>query len=142
MDTSDSSKGTARYKFRVRFHIEPSQPEVSVAPATFETTLYRAADPPGADGWLFFRDHLWRGNLGDETYFRAVAEDALGVPVASISFSELETDQAYLDALRDAMGDQLGTFKSDSVDEAIKKYFGSSIHVVDFDDRGGRYSSQ
>ncbi|MFP8890133.1 LWR-salt protein [Natrialbaceae archaeon A-CW2] len=138
MDVSDSSKGGARYKLRVRFRIEPAQPEVSVAPDEFETTLYRAADPPGADGWLFFRDHLWRGNLGDETYFREVAADALGVPVVSISFSELETNQAYLDALRDAIGDQLGTFKADTVDEALKKYFGSSIHVVDFDDRGGR----
>lgn len=138
MDTSDSSKGTARYKFRVRFRIEPAQSEISVSPEAFETTLYRTADPPGEPGWLFFRDHLWRGNVGDEKYFREVAEDGLGMPVESILFSELETDRAYLDALRDAMGAQLGAFKADTVDEALKKYFGSSIHVVDFEGRGGR----
>lgn len=137
MDTSDSPKGTARYVFRVRFRIEPSLPEVSVDPAEFETTLYRAADPPGEAGWLFFRDHLWRGNVGDETYLREVTEDALGVPVVSISFSELQTDQAYLDALRDAIGAQLDEFKADTVDEALKKYLGSSIHVVARDDRCG-----
>lgn len=130
MDTSDSSSGTARYVFRVRFRIAPSLPEVSVEPAEFETTLHRAADPPGEAGWLFFRDHLWRGNVGDEAHFREVTEDALGVPVVSISFSELQTNQAYLDALRDAIGAQLGEFRADSVDEAVTKYLGSSIHVV------------
>ena len=102
MDTSDSARGSARYVFRVRFRIEPSLSEVSVDPAEFETTLYRSADPPGEADWLFFRDHLWRGNVEDEAYFREVTEDALGVPVVSVSFSELQTDQASLDALRDA----------------------------------------
>ncbi len=137
MDTSDSLGGTARYVFRVRFRIESSLPEVSVDPAEFETTLYRAADPPGEPGWLFFRDHLWRGNVGDEMYFREVAEDALDVPVVSISFSELRTDQAYLDALRDAIGAQLGEFRADTIDEALTKYLGSSIRVVARDDRRG-----
>lgn len=135
MHTTDPPKGTARYVFRVRFRIEPSLPEVSVDPAEFETTLYRAANPPGEAGWLFFRDHLWRGNIGDEAYLREVAEDALGVPVVSISFSELQTEQTHLDALRAAIGDQLGEFKADTVDEAIKKYLGSSIHVVTRGDR-------
>ena len=135
MDTSDSPTGSARYVFRVRFRVEPSPPEVSVDPAEFETTLYRAAAPPGEADWLFFRDHLWRGNVGDETYFREVAEDALGVPVVSISFSELQTDQVYLDALRDAIGSQLSEFKAETVNETLKKYLGSSIRVVDSDDR-------
>ncbi|MCU4717454.1 LWR-salt protein [Halapricum hydrolyticum] len=130
MKASDSPAGTARYKFRVRFRIEPSLAEVSVDPAEFETTLYRSADPPGEAGWLFFRDHLWRGDLGDETYLQEVAEDALGVPVVSVSFSELQTDQAYLDALRNEIGGQLDEFRAETVDEALKKYLGSSIHVV------------
>ncbi|MEF8778323.1 MAG: LWR-salt protein [Natronomonas sp.] len=134
MDTSDSTKGTARYVFQVRFRIEPSLPEVSIAPAEFETTLYRAANPPGEAGWLFFRDHLWRGNVEDEAHFREVAEDALGVSVVSVSFSELQTDQAYLDALRDEIGTQLGEFRADTVDEALKKYLGSSIRVDASDD--------
>ena len=138
MATSDSPNGTARYVFRVRFRVEPSQPELSVEPAEFETTLYRAADPPGVDGWLFFRDYLWRGEIGDEAYFRGIAEDALGVSVVSISFSELQTDQAYLDALREAIGTQLGEFNAKTVDEALKKYLGSSIHVGIRDDHQDR----
>jgi hypothetical protein len=137
MDTSDSTRGTARYVFRVRFRVEPSLSEVSVDPAEFETTLYRSADPPGEADWLFFRDHLWRGNVEDEAYFREVTEDALGVPVVSVSFSELQTDQAYLDALRDEIGTQLGKFKADTVDEALKKYLGSSIRVDASDDHWG-----
>jgi hypothetical protein len=129
MDTSDSPAGTARYVFRVRFRIDPSMPEVSIDPAAFQTTLYRAADPPEEPGWLFFRDHLWRGEVGDERYVREITEDALGVPVVSVSFSELRTDQAYLDALRDAVGADLDAFNADTVEEALKKYLGSSIRV-------------
>lgn len=137
MDSRDSPTETARYVFRVRFRIEPSPSEVSIEPAAFETTLYRAADPPGEAGWLFFRDHLWRGDVGDEAYFREVAEDALGVPVVSISFSELQTDDTYLDALRNEIGTQLGEFRAETVDEALKKYLGSSIRVVAREDRRG-----
>ena len=50
--------------------------------------------------------------------------------VVSISFSELRTDRAYLDGLREAIGDHLEEFRSDTVDEAVTKYLGSSIHVV------------
>lgn len=135
MGISDSSEGTARYIFRVRFRLEPSLPEVSVDPVEFETTLFRAADPPGEEGWLFFRDHLWRGDLGDETYFREVAGDALAVSVVSISFSELRTDQAYLDALRDEIRAQLSEFKADTVNSAVNKYLGSSIRVVSSEGR-------
>lgn len=137
MPTTDAAAGSARYVFRVAFRIEPSAPTVSVEPATFETTLYRAADPPGELGWLFFRDHLWRGEVGDETYLREVAEEAIGVPVTAVSFRELRTDQAYLDALRDVAGEHLEEFRADTVDEALTKYLGSSIHVVDRDEVGG-----
>ena len=135
MGTSDSPSGSARDVFRVRFRVDPTPPEMSVEPAEFETTLSRAATPPGEDGWLFFRDYLWRGELGDEAYFRDVTAEALGVPVVSVSFSELRTDQAYLDDLEDAISDQLDAFKAETVDEALKKYLGSSIHVVPGDDR-------
>ena len=129
MDRSDTTTGSARYVFRVRFRLEPTMTAVSVDPATFETKLYREAEPPGQAGWLFFRDHCWRGEVGDEAYMRSVAEDALGVSVESISFRELQTDRAYLEALRAAIGNELDTFNAETVDEALGKYFGSSIHV-------------
>ena len=99
-------------------------------PDTFETVLSRAADLPGEDGWLFFRDTCWRGELGDAVHGRRIAEDALGVPVESVSFSELRTSEAYLDDLKAAIADDLGAFNADTVSEVLKKYLGSSIHVV------------
>ncbi|WP_121820083.1 LWR-salt protein [Halostella salina] len=122
--------GTARYVFRVAFRLDPSPPGTTVDPATFETTLSREAAPPGDDGWLFFRDNLWRGELSDPEHFRALTEDALGVTVAEVSFSELRTDEAYLDALRDEVGASLDEFNADTVDDALSKYLGSSIHVL------------
>lgn len=127
---TESSPGQARYVFRVTFRIEPSSPGVSVDPETFDTTLARRADPPGADGWRFFRDNLWRGEVADERHLRGLAADALGVPVTAVSFSELRTDEAYLDALREEVGENLEAFNASSVDGALSRYLGSSIHVV------------
>lgn len=129
MTATDGDEGTARYVFRVAYRLDPGA-GVSVDPATFETTMYRAADPPGTDGWLFFRDNLWHGELGDEDHVRTLTEEALGVTVTSVSFSELQTDEAYLDALRDEVGASLGEFNAASVDEALSKYLGSSIRVT------------
>jgi hypothetical protein len=127
--TQDAT-GEAHYVFRVRFRVEPSVRGVSVDPATFETTMHRQADPPGEEGWLFFRDNLWRGELGDEDYLREVTEDALGVPVTSVSFSELRTGEEYLEELRAEIGENLGEFRAATIEEALTKYLGSSIRVV------------
>ncbi|QCC52243.1 LWR-salt protein [Halapricum salinum] len=127
-DASDHS-GSARYVFGVRFRLEPDDPAVAVDPATFETTLSRAADPPGEEGWRFFQHNLWRGELGDEAFMRAEAEAALGVAVESIDFRELRTDEAYLDALKGEIEGDLEQFNADSVSEVLNKYLGSSIHV-------------
>ena len=127
---ADPETGDAHYVFRVRFRLAPRPPDVDVDPETFETTLSRRAAPPGEDGWRFFRDNLWRGAVGDEPYLRELTEEALGVPVESVAFSELRTDEAYLDALRAAIREDLGAFRADSVEEALSKYLGSSIHVT------------
>ena len=127
---ADPETGDAHYVFRVRFRLAPAPPAVDVDPETFDTTLSRRAAPPGEDGWRFFRDNLWRGAVGNEPYLREVTEEALGVPVESVAFSELRTDEAYLDALRAAIRDDLAAFRADSVDEALSKYLGSSIRVT------------
>ena len=127
---TDPDGATARYVFRVEIRLEPDAAGLWTDPDRVETTLYRAADDPGTSGWLFFRDTLWRGELGDAAHGRRLAEDALGVPVQSVSFSELRTSQAYLDELKAAVADDLGAFNADSVSEALKKYLGSSIHVT------------
>lgn len=121
----------AAYVVRVRFRLEPASSNVRVEPSTFETTLFRAADPPGQDGWLFFRDHCWHGEFADSDHAETLLAEALGVPVESASFRELRTDRAYLDALRDEVGETLDAFNADSTSEALSKYLGSSIHVVD-----------
>ena len=121
----------ARYVFRISIQIVPVAEEFSLSPETFETRLYRAADPPGEDGWLFFRDHLWRGELNDPNHFRRVASEALSVPVGAISFSELQADEDYLNAMRAAIEEDLALFRAESVREVLSKYFGSSIRVED-----------
>jgi hypothetical protein len=130
MEDPGWGEGVARYAFRVTVRIEPSVPGVSLDPAQFETTLYRSADPPGEEGWLFFRDNLWRGELGDETYFRELTADALGVAVTAVSFSELQTDAAYLATLREGIADRLDEFNAETVDGVLSTFLGSSIRVV------------
>lgn len=128
---SEERDADARYVFRVRFRLVPATPDVSTDPQTFETTMYRDADPSGEPGWLFFRDNLWRGKLGDHEHFRTLTEEALDVSVDSVSFSELRTTETYLDDLKEAIADDLETFNADSVEEVLTKYLGSSIHVVE-----------
>jgi len=118
----------ARYLFRVTVRLDPAS-GYSAEPDRFETVLSRAAAPPGEDGWLFFRDNLWRGEVGDEAHARRLAEDALGVPVESASFSELRTSEGYLDDLKAAIAEDLDAFNAETVSEVLKKYLGSSIHV-------------
>ena len=120
---------TAEYLFRVRFRVDPSDPDVSLSPDRFEATLSKRAVRPGEDGWPFFHDNLWRGESNDERHLREMAEESLGVPVESVAFRELGTDPEYLAALREAIAADLTPFKSDSVDEVPKKYLGSSIRV-------------
>jgi hypothetical protein len=118
------------YVFRVRFHVDASD-GVELRPSAFETVLrYRAAEP-GTDGWLFFRDNLWRGDVNDAAYAKRFVEDALGVPVDDVDFRSLRADQAYVDALREAIADDLDAFNARTVDEVVSKYLGSSIDVVD-----------
>jgi len=130
MTQPDLDPGTARYVFRVTVRIEPTTAGVSVDPDQFDTTLYRAADDPGEEGWLFFRDNLWHGEINNRDHFRELTEDALGVPVAAVSFSELQTTEAYLEALRAAIADDLASFNANTVDQVVSKFLGSSIRVV------------
>jgi hypothetical protein len=119
----------AEYVFRVTFRIEPTDPDVSVDPETFETVLRKRAARPGEPDWRFFRDNLWRGAVNDEEYLRELAGTALGVEVVSVAFSELRTDEAYLSALREAIADDLGSFRAEDVGEVLHKYLGSSVRV-------------
>ncbi|WP_137285017.1 LWR-salt protein [Halorussus salinisoli] len=119
----------ARYVFTVRFRVEPETDGVSLDPDEFETRLYRDADPPGEEGWLFFRDNLWRGEINDERHFRRLTEEELGARVLSAEYRALETDEEYLEALKDEIRTDLGTFNADSVSEVLNKYLGSSLEV-------------
>ncbi|WP_123537571.1 LWR-salt protein [Halosimplex salinum] len=130
-DGSGAGRPDAAYVFRVTVRLDPDVDGVWAEPDTFETTVFREADQPGEPGWRYFRDNLWHGECGDEAYMREVTEDALGTAVDTVSFRELRTSQAYLDDLRAAVADDLDAFNADSVDEALSKYLGSSIHVTD-----------
>lgn len=120
--------------FGVRFTLSPRR--VRIDPETFETTLRIPAAPPGEEGWLLFRDALWRGEANDDDHVRRLCADRLpaGVDVLSATFREFETDERYLAALREAVDDDLAAFRADSVREALHKYLGSSIRVRSDDD--------
>ncbi|MUV61860.1 LWR-salt protein [Halobacterium sp. CBA1126] len=120
----------ARYVFAVRFRLDPEY-GVRVDPEVFETRMERAAADPGEPGWLFFRDNLWRGEVGDRDHFRGLAADALGVDVDSVAYRALETDREYYDALKAEIGANLDLFKADSTPEVLNKYLGSSVEVED-----------
>ncbi|WP_136716091.1 LWR-salt protein [Halorientalis salina] len=130
-DADGDGPGDAEYVFGCRFRLDPDVGGLRAEPNEFETTLFREADPPGEEGWLFFRDNLWHGELNDPDYFRELTEDALGVTVLSVDFRELRTDQSYLDALDAEIGANLDLFNADGVPEVRSKYLGSSIRVVD-----------
>ena len=136
----------AEYVLRVTVRIEPAAPDVSAEPAAFETVLRKRAAPPGEDGWLFFRDHLWRGEVNDEAHLRDRVAESLtgrrpggadgsprGLVVEDVSFRELRTDGAYLAALRAAIADDLDAFRAEDVTEVLHKYLGSSLRVEDGD---------
>lgn len=126
---TDPDGASARYVFRIEVRLTPAAAGLWTDPDRFETTLSRAADPPGTDGWLFFRDMLWRGELADEAHFRRMVADEFGSPVESASFSEHRTDDDYLAALREAIAADLDRFDDDTVDAVLRTYLGSSIHV-------------
>ncbi|OYR51771.1 hypothetical protein DJ73_12260 [Halorubrum sp. Ea1] len=117
----------AAYVFAVAFRLDPDG--ATVDPDRFEATMEIPASEPGTDEWLFFRDRLWRGEIGDDPSFRGLASDRLGVEVTEASFRELRTDEAYLEALKREVAADLSRFNADSVDAALGKYLGSSIHV-------------
>lgn len=133
--STSSSSPDPRYVFAVTFRLEPAG-AVSIEPATFETTLYRPADPPPTSGWRFFRDNLWRGSLADPAHFRSLTADTLGVPVTEVTFRRFEVDPASFEALREAVGEHLEEFRATTVDEVINKYFGSSIEVTGGESEG------
>ena len=125
----------AAYVFDAAFR--PSAEGVALDPNRFETTLRLFAPAPGVEpgperiDWLFFRDRLWRGEIGDEAPLREVASDWLGVELVSLSFAELRADEAYVEALRAEIERDLSRFNAESVDEVLHQYLGSSVHVVD-----------
>ncbi|SDJ35230.1 LWR-salt protein [Natronorubrum texcoconense] len=123
----------ARYVFRATIRLEPDQPSVRLDPSTAETTVtvFHEAPEPGREGWLFFRDTLWRGEVSDAAYGRGLVEEWLDEPVESVSFRELQVDQEYFAAMKDAIAADLETFNAENVSEALSKYLGSSIRVTD-----------
>ncbi|ELZ80825.1 hypothetical protein C454_10981 [Haloferax gibbonsii ATCC 33959] len=125
---SDEGTATLTYVFRVRFRLD-SAGGVETDPREFETTVRVTPPPPGEEGWLLFRDALWRGAVNDERHARDLASSWLDVPVVSCSFSEFRADEASLDAFREAVAADLGAFNAESVREVLHKYFGSAIRV-------------
>lgn len=125
------ANGDAEYVFTVQLQLSPTDPDVRVEPASIETTLFKEAATPGEEGWRFFRDNLWRGEINNYDHLREMAESTLGIEVRSIEFRELRTDEVYYESLKREIADDLAAFKADDVAEVINKYLGSRVHVRD-----------
>ena len=123
------ANGDAEYVFRVVLQLSPREPDVRVEPESVEVTMVERAAPPGEEGWLFFRDNLWRGEINDDDHMRRHAEEAVGTEVHSIEFRELRTDDTYFEALKVEIEENLELFRADDVAEVITKYLGSRVHV-------------
>ncbi|MFC4439175.1 MULTISPECIES: LWR-salt protein [Natrialbaceae] len=124
----------AEYVFRVTLRLEPAAESIRVDTGSAETTVTvsRDAPEPGTEGWLFFRNTLWRGEVGDQRYARRLAADWLGEPlgaVESVEFREFQTDEVYFDAMKAEIASDLEAFKADNVSEVLSKYFGSSVRL-------------
>lgn len=128
--TESGDDPTAEYVFRVAVRIESNDTDVRIVPDTFETTFFICASEPGRDGWLFFRNVLWRGEVNAPDVVRRLAVDALGEPVETVEFRELQAETAYFDALREEISTDLDLFNAETVEEALTKYLGSSIRIL------------
>ncbi|MFP4626168.1 MAG: LWR-salt protein [Natronomonas sp.] len=129
--TESTHASTAEYVFRVVVRIESDDADVRIVPDTFETTLFIRASEPGRDGWLFFRNVLWRGKVNAPKVVRRLATDALGEPVETVEFRELQAETAYYDAFREEISTDLDLFNAETVEEVLTKYLGSSIRILD-----------
>lgn len=107
----------------------------SVEPERVEVRYRHPAPEPGEPGWLFFRDRCWRGELNDERGVRRLLAEALdvdgsdGVAIERVELRGFETDDEYLEALKDEIAADLETFKADSTTEVLHKYLGSRLEV-------------
>ncbi|MFP9191487.1 LWR-salt protein [Natronosalvus vescus] len=119
----------ARYAFRVTIRLEPVAADCSLEDPTVERRCFLEAAEPGTDGWRRFRELLWRGELTDAAYGRALFTEKLGLPVEDVEFRAFYTDEEYLEALEDEIEANLESFKAESVTEVLSKYFASSLEV-------------
>ncbi|OVE85380.1 LWR-salt protein [Natronolimnobius baerhuensis] len=122
-----------QYVFAVRVRLEPAQEGISLEPGSAEprVTVFREAPEPGSEGWLFFRNTLWHGEVSDQDHARRLAEEWLDLPVVSVDFRELQVDEAYFEAMNAAIAEDLEAFNADNVSEVRSKYLGSSIRVTE-----------
>jgi len=125
----------ARYVFRVRpTRARPGERLPRAEQRRDDGHALSRAPEPGTEGWLFFRNTLWRGEVSDEDYARRLAAEWLGVPertVESVDFRELQADEDYLEALKSEIEADLEAFNADDVSEVLSKYLGSSVRVTD-----------
>ncbi|WP_255168646.1 LWR-salt protein [Natrononativus amylolyticus] len=126
----------ARYAFRVELALDPRDADVALEPSTVERRCLLEAADPGSEGWRFFRDTLWRGEVGDDAHVRSLLSEKLGpgLVVERVEFRGLHTDEEYLEALKAEIEADLPAFKADTVSEVLSKYLASRLEV-DLDER-------
>lgn len=117
----------AHYVFAATVRFAPEHGRVD--PQKIEVQYRHPAPAPGDDGWLFFRNHCWRGEVNDPEGVRRLIADDLGVDVEHVELRGFETDEQYLTALKDEIGANLELFNADSTTEVLHKYLASKLEV-------------
>ncbi|MFC4989202.1 MULTISPECIES: LWR-salt protein [Saliphagus] len=117
-----------RYAFGVRLRPE-TPPEISLEPPTIERRCLLSAPEPGSEGWLEFRELVWRGEVSDREHVRRLLAEKIGIEVESVDFRALEADPDSFERFKEAVADDLEAFNAENVSEVLTKYFGSSLEI-------------
>ncbi len=119
----------AAYRFVVTFRL--AHDGLAVDPDTFETTVRKPAPEPGTEGWLFFRNTLWHGEISDPEPFETRLGERLGVEVLDADFRAFECAPEERAALAAAIESNADAFGADTAEGVVHDHFGSALEVAE-----------
>jgi len=119
----------AHYRFAVTFRLRTG--ELRAEPDTFETAVKKPAAEPGTEGWLFFRNTLWHGEISDPGPFKARLGERLGVDVLGADFRAFECTPDERAALKSEIGSHIDDFGADTAEAVVHYHFGSALEVAE-----------
>jgi hypothetical protein len=119
----------AAYRFAVTVRLDHDG--LAVDPDTFETTVRKPAPEPGTEGWHFFRNAPWHGEISDPGPFEKRLEERLGVEIVECDFRAFECTPDERAALKSEIEAHIDDFGADTADGVVHDHFGSSLEVAE-----------